>query len=100
MVIIEIKMLENGSHRNQSGNFKTIPNGWAVVPDDMETQNFPFGELTAEEIGGVMTVTKWVAGIAPEPTPFPEEEAGTGTGEIEQLRADVDYIAVMTGVEL
>lgn len=100
MRIIEINPLPNGAHQNQTGNIKTIPNGWAVIPDDIVTQNFPFGEVTAEEIDGVMTVTKWVAGKAPRPFPDLTEEAGTGTGEIEQLRADVDYIAVMTGVEL
>lgn len=66
MRIIEIKALENGSHRNQTGNFKTIPEGWAVIPDDMETPNFPFGEVEARKKNGVKTVTKWVAGTIPE----------------------------------
>ena len=95
MQIIEIKALENGAHRNQKGSMRTVPDGWAVVPGDIETPNFPFGEVTVEEINGVMTVTSWVAGeipaveeIEPEPT------------EIEKLRADVDYISIMTGVEL
>lgn len=74
MLIIEINALDNGAHRNQSGDFVTIPNGWAVVPEDMEVANFPFGELTAEEINGVMTVTKWVAGEIPKPEPIPEPE--------------------------
>lgn len=74
MKIIEIKTLSNGSHRNQMGNFKTIPNGYAVIPDNMETPNFPFGEIEVEEINGVMTVTKWVAGEIPEPEPIPESE--------------------------
>ena len=45
----------------------------------METPNFPFGEITAEEIDGVMTVTSWVAGTIPkteaeaEPEPTTEE---------------------------
>lgn len=73
MTIIEIQALSNGAHRNQTGTFKTIPDGWAVIPDDMETENFPFGEVTAEEIDGVMTVTKWVAGTKPEPIVLEEE---------------------------
>ena len=98
--IVEINPLPNGAHRNQSGNFKNIPDGWAVIPDNITTENFPFGEIEAEEINGVMTVTKWTAGKAPRPFPTFEDETGTGVGEVEQLRADVDYIAIMTGVEL
>lgn len=66
MKIIEIQALENGSHRNQTGEFKRLPEGWAAIPDDMETPNFPFGEIKVEEIDGVMTVVKWVAGTVPE----------------------------------
>lgn len=66
MRIIEIKTLENGSHRNQTGQFNEIPDGWAVMPDGMKTPNFPFGEVEIEEIDGVVTVTKWVAGTVPE----------------------------------
>lgn len=80
MRVIEIKSLENGSHRNQEGNFKTIPEGYAVIPDDMETPNFPFGEVKAEEIDGVMTVTKWVAGTLPE-----EEETEQTMSKVDQL---------------
>lgn len=98
MKIIEIKALENGAHRNQTGDFSTIPEGWAVIPDNMETQNFPFGEVTAKEIDGIMTVTRWSAGVIPEPEPTQEPEAEPT--EMEQLRADIDYIAIMTGVEL
>ena len=74
MRIIEIKTLENGSHRNQTGNFKNIPDGWAVIPDDMECENFPFGKITTKNIDGVMTVTRWTAGTLPEPEPIPEPE--------------------------
>ncbi len=35
-----------------------------------------------------------------EPTPEPEPEPEPEPTELEQLRADVDYIAIMTGVEL
>ena len=95
MRIIEIETLSNGSHRNQMGTFKTIPKGCAVIPDDMETPNFPFGEIEVKEINGVMTVTKWTAETIPD-----EEEDEEPVTATEQLRADVDYIAAMTGVEL
>ena len=77
MRIIEITALDNGAHRNQTGTFSTIPDGWAVIPDDMETPNFPFGEVEVAEINGVMTVTKWTAGTIPEPEPEPEPEPTT-----------------------
>ena len=94
MKLIKIEKSENGSHDNITADYlETIPEGWAVIPDDMETPNLPFGEAEVEEIDGVMTVTKWTAGEMPEPTkPMPTEA--------ERLRADVDYIAIMTGVEL
>lgn len=74
MRIVEINSLPNGGHRNQSGELKTIPEGYAVIPSGMETENFPFGEVKAEEINGVMTVTEWIPGIVPEPEPEPEKE--------------------------
>lgn len=95
MIIIEIKALSNGAHRNQAGTFVQIPEGWAVIPEDMTCENFPFGEVEVKEIDGVMTVTKWTAGEIPE-QPEVEEQPSA----MEQLRADVDYLAIMTGVEL
>lgn len=95
MRIIEIEAQENGAHRNQKGSFSAVPEGWAVIPDDMETPNFPFGEVTARKKKGVKTVTKWVAGTIPE-----SEEPEQPVNAIEQLRADIDYISIMAGVEL
>ena len=76
MRIIEIAPLDNGAHRNQSyPGF--VPDGWAVIRDDLETENFPFGEVEVAEINGVMTVTKWTPGVMPEPEPTPEPEEET-----------------------
>ena len=76
MRIVEIKALENGAHNNQTinGALSRIQDGYAVIPDDMICDNFPFGEVKAEEIDGVMTVTEWIAGEIPEPEPDPEEQ--------------------------
>ena len=90
MQIIEIIALDNGAHRNQSGDFRTIPEGWAVVSCD--APNFPFGIPTVEEINGVMTVTAWGAGEMPEPEPAPEEEPT----QIDAIEAQVYYTAMMT----
>lgn len=128
MLIIEIAALDNGAHRNQSGfEGHILPDGWAVIPEDTEVpKTFPFVILTAEEktyyyeelvqrMGKngepvfdengepvldteytMMTVTSMTAGVMPEPEPYPDPDPT----EIDQLRADVDYIAVMTGVQL
>lgn len=74
MRIIEITALSNGAHRNQTGTFSAVPDGWAVLQDTMDTPNFPFGEVTAEGINGVMTVTNWTPLPIPEPEPEPEPE--------------------------
>ena len=97
MMMIEIIALANGAHRNQSFN-GVLPDSWAVVPDTLETENFPFGEVKAEDVDGVMTVVEWIPSTMPEPEPAPESKAEPT--EQEKLRADLDYIAVMTGVRL
>lgn len=74
---IEIAALENGAHRNQTGGMSTPPNGWALIPPGMVCENFPFGEVTAEEVNGVMTVTSWTPGVIPDPEEPPEEEPTT-----------------------
>lgn len=66
MRIVEIKKLKNGGHRNQIGHFKEIPEDHAVIPDNLDTPNFPFGEIETEKINGVMTVTKWTPGEIPK----------------------------------
>ena len=69
MQIIEITALPNGAHRNQEGTFRTIPEGWAVVPEEMEIpETFPFVDIEAE----VGVVTSMTAGTVPEPEPKPE----------------------------
>ena len=73
MKIIEIAPLDNGAHRNQTFS-GVLPDGWAVDRDNLCRENFPFGEVTAEEVNGVMTVTKWTPGTMPEPEPTPELE--------------------------
>lgn len=93
MKLIEIQALSNGAHRNQTGNFSTIPDGWAIIPGNITIPaTFPFVDLTVEG-NKVVTMT---AGVVPDPDPEPEPEPT----ETEQLRADIDFIAAMTGVSL
>ena len=72
MLIIEIAVLENGAHRNdRRDSFKTIPDGWAIVPAEIEVPDtFPFVNIEVED--GV--VTSMTAGVVPEPEPMPEPE--------------------------
>ena len=86
MLIIEITALENGAHRNQTGTFRTIPEGWAVVPNGMEiTDTFPFVDIEVED--GV--VTSMAAGTVPEPEPEPEPEPGPEYVTYEELAAAI-----------
>ncbi len=79
MRIIEIEALENGAHRNQSGEISSVPAGWAIIPDDLLTENFPFGDVTAEEINGIMTVTGW------QPKEIPAAEPPAPAQQREQI---------------
>ena len=91
MTIIEIEALENGAHRNQTYH-GFVPEGWAVIPNGVEIpETFPFVDVAAEN-GVVTTMT---AGTVQEAAATQSEPT-----ELEQLRADVDYIAMETGVEL
>lgn len=121
MNIVEIIALDNGAHRNQSwDNPSEVIEGWAIVPDELETENFPFGEIEVEdrtftrdvvktrevsnENGEVETeeyveqeeyavpyVTKWTA--LPIPEPEPKEEVPT---QLDIIEAQVTYTAMMT----
>lgn len=84
MRIIEIKAQDNGAHRNQTGDFKNIPEGWAVIPDDMETPNFPFGEIetTDEDIKATETVIKTETADGKEVETIEKVEKVIGTRKV------------------
>lgn len=78
MRLIEINALPNGAHNNQTINGADpakfpVPDGWAIIPDGMETPNFPFGEITVDG-SNPPVVTSWTPGEIPEPEPVPELE--------------------------
>ena len=55
MLIIEIAAT-NGAHRNQTGNFSAVPDGWAIVPLELEAEAMgylPYIDLTVSD--GVIT---------------------------------------------
>lgn len=69
MKIVEIATLSNGAHRNtDSPAISTPPKGWAMIPKEMALpKTYPFVDVKAEEIDGVMTVTALTPGTMPEP---------------------------------
>lgn len=100
MRIIEVAAFENGAHRNQTiSGVADVPVGWAVIPDDLTIPDtFPFVglEVTDSDEESALFVVSMTAGVVPAPAPAPMPELT----ELEQLRADVDFIAMETGVEL
>lgn len=85
MRIIEITPLDNGAHRNnESAWIKTAPEGWAIIPDDMEIPaTYPF--VNIEVADGI--VTAMTEGIVPEPVPDPAAEIA----ELKRQLAAEDY---------
>ena len=82
MNIIEIIPLYNGAHRNQDGFEGSLPEGWAIIPQDMVIpESFPFVGVEAEETpyydeeGEVayttLTVTALTPGVMPKAVPEP-----------------------------
>lgn len=89
MRLIEIKDI-NGAHCVQTINtLSKIPEGWAVIPDNMETPNLPFGDITVEDIGGVPTVTSWTPREMPEI--FETEEEPTAQEDTDAMLVDHEY---------
>ena len=97
MRIVEISALENGAHRNQSWDLSAPPEGWALIPDELETLNFPFGDIVVEEIEGIVTVTNWTPGVIPEPEPEPDP---TPTAQEDNDAMLVDHEYRITLLEL
>ena len=82
MKIIRIEPGGNGSHNNQTINGADpatfpVPDGWAIIPDNMETPNFPFGDITVDETQTPPVVTSWTPLPIPEPEPEPEPSPTT-----------------------
>lgn len=103
MQIIEIESLENGAHRNQDGFIGEVPAGWAVIPDGMDTPNFPFGDLTVDETQTPPVVTSWTPlpvpdDPPPENAPLTVEARLTALeAEAEQAKADRKALNILLG---
>ena len=98
MLIIAIEATETGQHYFESQSHRTAVwlEGYAEVPSEREAEVVGcrgYGDLTVEDGKFIDFVPR------PESIPTPEEQESEPT-ELEQLRADVDYIAMEMGVEL
>ena len=78
MWIIEIEQLENGAHRNQQGEFRKVPQGWAVIPGNIIIpSSFPFVDITVEG-QTVMTMTEREVPETPDVPDVPPGEEPKG----------------------
>lgn len=74
MWIIEIEQLENGAHRNQQGEFRKVPQGWAIIPGNIIIpSSFPFVDITVEG-QTVMTMTEREVPETPDVPDVPPTE--------------------------
>lgn len=74
MLIIEQAALENGAHRNQTGIFRDIPDGWLPVLPSIEAEArsyLPYIVIDEVDRGWIVAVSQ---GTIPEPEPEPEPE--------------------------
>lgn len=68
MRIIRIKTNKIGGHSCMTvTKLSNLPIGWAVLPNDLPTPNFPYGNIVVETRCGVPTVIGWT------PKPIPEQ---------------------------
>lgn len=94
LTIIEVAAREDGGHGLQSQSHRTECwlEGWVAVPPELEQAVWDCrGYCELEIQDGVLTGVKPGEPPAP-PAPEPTQE--------DRNRADIDYLAVMTGVEL
>lgn len=91
MRIVQIESLENGAHLNQTVTGHYIPDGWAVIPDEMPCPNFPFGSLKTMRVDNHDVATEWIPSDLPDPAPRPAIPS-----DFDRLEAQVLYTALMT----
>ena len=97
MTIIQIEALDTGQHpiQSQSGRTSCWLDGWVEVPEHLESAVWDsLGWCDLDIQDGVLV------GITPTERPEPEPEPETPHTELEQLRADIDFLAAMQGVSL
>lgn len=92
MRIIEIKSLKNGGHRNQNGTLSKVPEGWAMIPDNMDIPStFPFVEIEVED-GVVVSMTE---GVVPKEPEREEVYEPTAQDDTDSMLVDHEYRITM-----
>lgn len=97
MTIIQISAPETGQHpiQSQSGRDACWLEGWIEVPPQLEKAVWDtLGWCNLNIQDGVLV------GITPTTRPEPPPEPPREPTLVERLRADVDFLSLMTGVEL
>lgn len=98
--MIEIQALKNGAHNNQTINgFIHVPDGWAILPNGMETPNFPFSIITVDETQTSPVVISWtpLPILEPEPpTPAQLREEAYNTQAIIEWGGEMLTVAKAT----
>jgi hypothetical protein len=85
MRIIEIVAQENGAHRNQTGSFSIIPDGWALIPATVEIPpSFPFVDI---EVKGKVVISMTARDV-PEVV---EEYIPTARDDADAMLVDHEY---------
>lgn len=96
MRIIELQALSNGAHRNQrSSTPLPIPDGWAIIPEDMVLpESFPFVDIEEEldEEKRTHMVTKLTGREVPQESN--KREHAERITELKQLLAETDYAVI------
>ncbi len=94
LTIMELKAREDGGHGLQSQSHRTECwlEGWVAVPEELAEKVWSCGGYCEP----VLEEGRLVDAV---PGQRPEEAAPEPTAE-ERLRADVDFLAAVTGVEL
>lgn len=97
MTIIELQARPDGGHGLQSQSHRTECwlEGWVAVPPQLEQTAWDCGgycDLELDQEGALVGLTPIEQPAQPQVEPEPTET--------ERLRADVDYLAAMTGVSL
>ena len=103
MQIIEIVALPNGAHRNQTWYKEIIPDGWALIPENMAIPaTFPFVDIKVKDNTYLQDdeqytrkeVVEMTAGVMPEPEPEPEKQP-TAQEDTDAMMVDHEYRLTM-----
>ena len=105
MKIIQKNPNQGGAYPSIQEGAVKVYDGYAMFPETLDSADFyahnGFVVMTIENINGIDTVTSYKPNIeAWESWKASLPEISEEPTELEQLRADIDYIAMETGVEL